>query len=358
MNEVFSQLLVGILAVFMSVYGLWNDSVAVVDDAAALANVGVSGTEQSTTTPPFGYVSLLNILGEALTKMKDRAVNSTSTVETPEAETLTSAPSKLGDAIVNIYCTQETEEYRFTTSGTGFFISDQGVILTNAHVGQFLLLEKTDEPGEIECFVRSGLQAEVAYEVSLLYLSPTWLLENSDIINSTRPIGTGENDFALLYVTSSLNDQLLPESFTYLPPATSPLTRDYQGQPVVLVGYPSEEKITGERVVATTTITDLYTFDSGYADIFSVSASPLGHRGVSGSPVIDSLGRAIGVVTTKDKNTTILNAITLSHIDRQIRHETGYDLISIVKSDLPRRAELFNATLVPILQGILTNKLE
>ena len=38
------------------------------------------------------------------------------------------------DAVVNIFCTFATAQYIKTTTGTGFFIDPDGVILTNAHV--------------------------------------------------------------------------------------------------------------------------------------------------------------------------------------------------------------------------------
>src|SRR5690606_33558616 len=112
------------------------------------------------------------------------------------------------------------------------------------------------------------------------------------------------------------------------------------------------------RVVATTTMTELFTFGGGYADIFSLAPSIVGHQGASGGPVIDHLGRAIGVITTKDGGTTILNAITLAHIDRSIKEETGFDLISLLQGDLSRKAARFNETVSPILQRILAEYLE
>ena len=78
------------------------------------------------------------------------------------------------DALVNIFCQYKTEEYIRTTTGTGFFINQKGVILTNAHVAQFLLLDDAkDTVEETECVIRTGDPATPKYHAELLYISPT-----------------------------------------------------------------------------------------------------------------------------------------------------------------------------------------
>lgn len=282
---------------------------------------------------------------------------STDISQATSSQTTVTSEIDLAEAIVNIYCVQKTDTYRRTVSGTGFFISERGVVLTNAHVGQFLLLEKAVDMGETNCYIKTGEKAEAAYEIDILYLSPTWLLAHADLISDPAPRGSGENDFALLYVTKSVNDTPLPEKFPFLPPTTSPLTAKFRNSTVILVGYPSTDLSSGLRVTATSTVTNIYTFQTGYADILTLSSSALGHEGASGGPVIDHLGRAIGVISTKDEGTTNLNAITLPHIDRAIKKETGFDLMSTIQGDLGSRAALFNRTVAPILQNLLTNNL-
>src|SRR5690606_21173090 len=68
-----------------------------------------------------------------------------------------SSKAYIEQALVNIYCRYETDTHIRTTTGTGFFVSPSGVILTNAHVAQFLLLEDTsDVVRDTECVIRTG----------------------------------------------------------------------------------------------------------------------------------------------------------------------------------------------------------
>lgn len=312
------------------------------------------------------YVALSDIIAASLERIKKNAATGTSTANktlssaSAAPASPTASPSDLADAIVNIFCTQKTDQYNRSISGTGFMINPKGVILTNAHVAQFLLLEGSPEWGETVCQARTGNNATTAYNVELLYISPSWIIENASIIAGGIPRGTGENDFALLYVTGKAGGGAAAGDFAFIPPSTNPLSTKMHGETVIIVGYPSEEDRDIEdqvRAVATTTITQLYTFESGLADVFSLAASPLGHQGVSGGPVIDHLGRAIGVISTKEAGTTVLHAITTSYIDRSMRDETGFDLASTLQGNLPYRAKIFNETVAPILQELLTEQI-
>jgi len=339
---------------------VWNHDEVFIqsDNAAAVANSRDAYRENETEAD---FIEFDEVINEALVQNETSESDSRDTEkieddpeENTEPDTSTTPPENLGDAIVNIICVQETTEYKRRVSGTGFFISSRGVILTNAHVGQFLLLAGVEDFGETSCSATTGIAGAPTYSVKLLYISPTWLLEHANSINDTAPRGTGENDFALLFVTNETNEVIANANFAHLPPSTSPLSKALQDDTVILVGYPKEDGAkVGKRAVATTTVTDLYTFGSGYADIISLSSSPLGYTGASGGPVIDHFGRSIGVITTKESGTTILNAITMAHIDRSIKSETGTDLISTLQGNLTERAAVFNNKMSPILQAIL-----
>jgi hypothetical protein len=270
------------------------------------------------------------------------------------------------EALVNIFCTFTTPTTIRTTTGTGFFVHSEGVILTNAHVAQYLLLGATDTLGKAECIVRQGTPAEPRYRADLLYIPPTWVQENARLINVAIPTGTGERDYALLYVTESISGEPLPESFAALDVKTELLPRSIKGTSVVAAGYPATDLFRNGAssplysVVADTTISELYTFGSNYADVFSIRGTSVGAEGSSGGPVVDATGKAIGMIVTRGDDVTdgpgSLRAITLSHIHRTILEETGFSLERNLSGDLAFRSQIFTNTLAPFLTSLLSQE--
>src|SRR3989338_5130017 len=55
---------------------------------------------------------------------------------------LESAASAKSEATVNLYCRIRAGRKQYISTGSGVFISERGIILTNAHVAQFFLLEQ------------------------------------------------------------------------------------------------------------------------------------------------------------------------------------------------------------------------
>jgi hypothetical protein len=280
----------------------------------------------------------------------------------------TSAVKNVLDALVNIYCHYKTNDNNVRiTAGTGFFIDQNGVILTNAHVAQFLLFEETGDVNDAQCVIRKGDPARPLYEAKLLYISPAWINENASLVETSKPKGTGERDYALLYVSKGLNNKPLPEHFPYIAPDPALLSRHVEHTQVLAGGYPAEkllkEGIHAELspVIATTTVENLYTFGSNYADIFSISASPVGEEGSSGGPIVNNDHKAIGLITTKGdaglEGATSLRALTLSYIDRTIKEETGYSLEENMQGDLAYRGSVFKKALASFLSSLLVNNM-
>ena len=275
---------------------------------------------------------------------------------------------KITESLVNIYCQYTTSKYKRTTTGTGFFIHQSGVILTNAHVAQFLLLEDTQQVTNAQCVIRMGNPALPTYEAKLLYLSPAWIRTNAHLIEDENPSGTGERDYALLYISKSIENTELPPNYQSLPIDTNLLPRNTSGDIVFAGGYPAEKLYTeGAETnlipsVASTTVGELYTFGSNYADIFSIKESPVGEQGSSGGPIMREGGGVIGLIVTKGNETIegprSLRGLTLSYIDRTITEETGFTLEENMRGDLTYRGEIFKKALAPFLSRLLEFELE
>lgn len=266
-------------------------------------------------------------------------------------------------AIVNIFCTFKTSEYIRTTTGTGFFIDPDGVIMTNAHIAQFLLLEKTDSFGDADCTIRNGSPAAPRYKADLLYIPPAWIKQNASLINATAPMGTGERDYALLYVSEDISGSPLPATFPSLTFNDDLLPTSVREDRVVAAGYPARDLLKNGASSdllarkATTSISELYTFGSNYADVFSVRGSVVGAEGSSGGPIVNTEGAVIGMIATRGNDDSdgagSLRAITLSHINRTIEEETGFSLAENMAGDLPYRAKVFADTMTPFLIELL-----
>lgn len=291
--------------------------------------------------------------------IRNAAYQKAAVVESIDPET---APATALEALVNIYCNYTTDTYSKTTTGTGFFIDTDGIVLTNAHVAQFLLLEGL--VGEAECIIRTGDPAVPSYKAELLYIPPAWIREHARLINDQAPKGTGERDYALLYVSSALDNKPMPASFAALPFDTELQSTALVDTEVFATGYPAERSgVTSELKPkqATTTIKELMTFGSQFIDLFTIAGSSIGEHGSSGGPVVDRDGKAIGIISTKGDDVQFgegsLRAITLSYIDRTITEETSVSLRQNLTGNLPYRAQLFKETLVPFLQNILEEEL-
>lgn len=288
---------------------------------------------------------------------------------TPE-ETPEPAPSNgnvaIKDALVNIFCTMRSKNLVRATTGSGVMIHEKGVILTNAHVAQFLLLSEPQRGITTTCTVRMGDPAIAKYYADLLYIPPTWVTENARELHSETPSGTGERDYALLYITGAV-DGTLPSTFPALQVDVKPFTNASKNQVVRAAGFPAElvrtegSKAALSPVVATTTITELFTYTAKKVDLVGIAPSLAGEHGSSGGPIVDLMGNVIGLISTKGDaekdGEKSLRALTLPYIDRTIREETRVGLVDTISGDLSLRAKGFRDIMTPLLSGIVIEEL-
>ena len=252
------------------------------------------------------------------------------------------------DALVNIYCTFKMGNKTLTATGSGVFISERGVILTNAHVAQYFLIDGSQARTKGGCSIRTGSPAMDRYTASVLYIPPAWLERNITGTNKT-PQATGENDFALLYVTGAKKGDL-PLTFPSVTLDPNQLIQDADS--ISLLGYPSENLSSKQiksklaSVLASSTVTNTQQYKgSTYTDVITVAPSPVGRMGSSGGPILDSEQELIALITSKSaaKDDTTLRGITLSYINRSITNQTAFSLQQLLAENFAVRAMITSA---------------
>ncbi len=267
-------------------------------------------------------------------------------------------------ATVNILCTVKGQEFS-PASGTGVMVSPKGIILTNAHVGQYFLIKDFLQKDRVECVARNGSPAYPRYNLELVYISPKWVADNKSILKQDTPKGTGENDFAFLRITKAIDGSKLPESFPFV---TSNISEYIAiGEPVVLVGYPAGF-LGGLSILQSLNITssitsvqDYFTFKKDTIDVISVPGTVVSQRGASGGAVVDGQRSLLGIITTSSDSTQTsardLRAITLSYINRDLQSEIGITLDQFLNTDLADFAQNFQKVTAPPLTKLITDEL-
>jgi len=264
------------------------------------------------------------------------------------------------DAIVNILCNTGTASIS-PISASGVLIHHSGVILTNAHVGQYLLLEQ-DPRISISCEVRVGSPARSAYDAELVYLPPAWVNEHANQISEFRPLGTGEHDWAILRITNRIDDGPLPVAFPFLSPEIRE-TAGFIEDSVLLASYPAgfiDGATVQNNLYAASTITTikkLYTFSDGSVDLLSLGGVIVAQGGSSGGAVVNAWNQLIGIiVTSSDAESTSdrdLRAITLAHVNRSMKNQIGIGLTEFLSSDIQARGSDFRINIAPSLADML-----
>ncbi len=268
-------------------------------------------------------------------------------------------------ALVNIFCMPTNGTIR-PISGSGVIIDPRGIILTNAHVAQYVLLAESGRVN-LQCRLRSGSPAKSSWQAHVLYLPPRWVEEHAAELLQERPIGTGKHDYSLLYIGSPLDGGLRPISF----PAVQPDTREAIGfvdDAVLTASYPAEflGAITASMslypVTSITTVDELFTLDgSNTVDVLSVGSVIGAQSGSSGGAVLNAWGRLIGIITTTSDGKTTgerrLRAISLSYIERDMAAQSGRSLTAMLSRDPQVQVSEFRSNTAPSLVDKLLSHL-
>lgn len=262
-------------------------------------------------------------------------------------------------SLVNILCSFHTVNTSSYISGSGLIIDPHGVVLTNAHIAQFFLLQNNPGPDTSSCTVRTGSPATDTYHATLLYLPPIWIGQNAPQILSASATGTGERDYAFLYITGPTQfAPPLPSSFTAL---SLSIESPKQNDPVLLAGYPAgfldANGVQRSLYVssAVSAIQQLYTFSNPReVDVVSLGGTAVAQSGSSGGAVINLLtGKLVGLIATESEGTTTasrdLRAITLSYINTSLNADGKGSIASLLSGDLLKTSQDFNTNVAPAL---------
>ncbi|MEK7140028.1 MAG: trypsin-like peptidase domain-containing protein [Patescibacteria group bacterium] len=268
-------------------------------------------------------------------------------------------------ALVNIYCATQSAGTTRLSTGSGVMINPRGIILTNAHVAQHFLFENAPAFGNTDCIIRAGSPASPFYDAEILYISPSWIKENAAAFREENPRGTGENDFALLYVTRSLRkDTSLPEQFPYLTPETDAETIR-KGDSVLLASYPAgflgsiaiQKDLYQTSTIAQ--IKELFTFKENSVDMFSVGGNVVAQKGSSGSGAVSlTTGKILGIVVTSGESETTdgrnLQVIVFAHMSESMKKDVGFTLEEFLSGDPSAEAASFQKNVSPVLLQLLS----
>ncbi len=259
-------------------------------------------------------------------------------------------------ALVNIFCLTQSGKIG-SISGSGTIIDPRGVILTNAHVAQYVLLSSQPEIA-LECTILSGAPATAKWKAEVLFIPSSWVSAHAKDIVVSKAKGTGEYDYALLLITKSTSNEPLPPAFPYLTPDIREAIA-FKDDSVLLAGFPAEfagGSMTRSSLYASTVYTrikELLTFVDRSVDLVSLGNIVLAQSGSSGGAVINMWGRIVGVITTTSEGATTgereLHAITLSYISRDMEKHTGLDLKEFLQGDVISKAATFMMNEAPAL---------
>ena len=285
----------------------------------------------------------------------------------PEVD-LAALNASVRSAVVNVLCTAAPGSPMRSISGSGVIIDPRGVVLTNAHVAQGLLLKDYPSSGSVSCVVRIGSPARAMYTTKLLYISKEWVRDNAYQLLSSEPIGTGENDYALLLIDGRTDPSAsLPASFDYLVPDASKISL---GESLLLCAYPASLLGTisaSTNLYASTAyanVQQVFAFYPGRSDtdLFSVGGTVVAQGGSSGGAAVRAgSGTLAGIFVTAVEGATTaesdLRALALTFIDAALYAEGENGLIGALSGNLSAKASAFNSGSAPALAQYLLNVL-
>jgi hypothetical protein len=235
------------------------------------------------------------------------------------------------DVVVNVLCLEKTSSYTKMSSGSGVIISESGLVITNAHVAYPFLQTKQFDDTTYSCSVRRENIPNFGYNAELVYYPIDWLKENGEVIKGPSPVGTGENDYALILLTTPLGPGPVSPDFSPASLEVRPLDL-LDNLSVTIAGYPSlnsgvfEVDTNPGLKIADTQVREYFTFGTRSLDVLQTGENVVARRGSSGGGVFSgSTLYGLIVTTNQGESGTYANALTLPYIKRDFAADTGIE---------------------------------
>ncbi len=271
------------------------------------------------------------------------------------------------EATVNIFCTLAGGSD--AASGSGVIIDERGIVLTNAHIAQYFLLNTRDDEEFVRCAIRTGSPAAHSFSGELLYIPSEWIEAHAADINKKGVADTGEHDYALVRV-------VVPQETGTSSLSTLPLAYDGAGlakaEPVLVASYPAgflgAQAIQKNlwQISSFTSIKELYRFattSQNAVDVFSIHGTIGAQEGSSGGALVRAEdGKLLGVVVTRSAGDTTserdLFSLSIPYINADIMTDLKKTLQEFLSSDIGAYQEWFNANVRPRLKEKLMAEIE
>jgi len=256
----------------------------------------------------------------------------------PVTPPLVATQSGINQSVVNIFCSSRNGNTITFVTGSGSIVDPKGIIITNSHVAQYVLLSDYYNDSTHTCVARTGSPAHATYKIKVLHLSYQWIQNNLHTIAESNPQGTGQYDYAFLAIVGSVSGSL-PSSFPYIPIDTSTLLPQ---DSISVTGYPAGEDSADTvnnnliQQSANVSVANVYTFPGDNAtDVIVTSPTILAQKGSSGGAIIKD-GMLDGIVSTSvstgGQNNSV-SAITTSYISRDLLSSEGESLSALFSGD-------------------------